>query len=60
MGHRRKMLKACTKLAEGKLAEIDNWNDIFAEANIDPKKRPEELGADEYILLSNLCGRQIC
>ena len=53
MGHRRKMLKATTKLAEGKLAEINNWQEIFEKCKIDPKARPEKLTPDDYIKLAN-------
>jgi 16S rRNA (adenine1518-N6/adenine1519-N6)-dimethyltransferase len=55
MGHRRKMLKATTKLAEGKLAEIKNWPEIFEKCKIDPKARPEKLSPDDYIELANTC-----
>ncbi len=55
MQHRRKMLKACTKLATAQLAEIHNWNDIFQRASIDPQKRPDQLEPQAYIAISNLC-----
>lgn len=58
MGHRRKMLKACTKLAEGPLEHICNWNDIFDEAVVDPHCRPEELTPKQYINIANLCYEQ--
>ncbi len=54
MGHRRKTLIACSKLACGKLAKINNWPEIFERCSIDPKQRPENLGADEYIAIANL------
>ena len=59
MGHRRKMLKACVKFTEGKLEKIHNWNDIFNRAVIDPQLRTEELTAENYIAIANLCYRQI-
>jgi 16S rRNA (adenine1518-N6/adenine1519-N6)-dimethyltransferase len=59
MGHRRKMLKACVKFSEGRLEKIHNWNDIFNRAVIDPQLRPEELSAENYIAIANLCYRQI-
>ena len=59
MGHRRKMLKACVKFTEGRLEKIHNWNDIFNRAVIDPQLRPEELTAENYIAIANLCYRQI-
>jgi 16S rRNA (adenine1518-N6/adenine1519-N6)-dimethyltransferase len=55
MGHRRKMLKACTKLARGKLAEIDNWPEIFARCRIDSTQRPEQLTPEDYIAIANSC-----
>ena len=55
MAHRRKMLKGCVKSASGRLAEIGGWDDLFAEACIDPHCRGEELTAENYISLSNLC-----
>ena len=55
MCHRRKMLKSCTKLATGKLAEIHNWPQIFEQSYIDPHNRPEQLSAEDYIAIANLC-----
>jgi len=55
MGHRRKMLKSCSKLAKGKLAEIKNWQEIFEKCAIDPKNRPEAIRPDDYIAIANLC-----
>ena len=54
MGHRRKTLMACSKLARGKLAKIDNWPEIFERCSINPTQRPEKLGADDYIAIANL------
>ncbi len=54
MGHRRKTLMACSKLARGKLAKIDNWHEIFERCSINPTERPEKLGADDYIAIANL------
>jgi 16S rRNA A1518/A1519 N6-dimethyltransferase RsmA/KsgA/DIM1 with predicted DNA glycosylase/AP lyase activity len=58
MGHRRKMLKACIKFAEGDLEKVRHWGDVFDEAVVDPHKRPEELTPKEYINLANLCYEQ--
>ncbi len=55
MGHRRKMLKACTKFARGELAEIGNWLEVFEQCSIDPTKRPEQLPPEDYIAIANLC-----
>jgi len=54
MGHRRKMLKACTKLARGKLASITNWPEIFQQCSIDPTARAEQLSPQDYISLANI------
>lgn len=55
MGHRRKMLKASVKFAEGQLAKVHNWYDIFERAFVEPNRRPEDLPADAYIAIANLC-----
>ncbi len=55
MRHRRKMLKACTKLAAGKLTKIHSWPKIFEQCCIDPRHRPEQLPPEDYIAIANLC-----
>jgi 16S rRNA (adenine1518-N6/adenine1519-N6)-dimethyltransferase len=55
MQHRRKMVQACVKFAAGKLAEIDNWPEIFQKCSIDPHNRPEQLQPEDFIAISNLC-----
>jgi len=64
MGHRRKTLIACTKLAHRKfvkanrfrsVSEINNWPEIFEQCSIDPHKRPEKLSPEDYIAVTNLC-----
>ena len=59
MGHRRKMMKACVKYAEGRLANIHNWNDIFTRAFVESHHRPEELSAADYVSIANLCNETI-
>jgi len=59
MGHRRKMLKACVKLTEGRLEKVRDWGDIFARAFVEPQHRPEELSAENYISIANLCYEQL-
>ncbi len=59
MGHRRKMLKACTKLTTGKLVEIKNWPQIFQSCDIDPTNRPEQITPEDYIALANLCSKYL-
>jgi len=58
IGHRRKMLKACVKVAAGQLAVIHNWPQIFEEAFVDPHCRPEQLTPVQYISIANLCHQQ--
>jgi len=53
MGHRRKTLRACSRLARGKLAEIANWPEIFEKCCINPTQRPEQLCAEDYIAIAN-------
>jgi 16S rRNA (adenine1518-N6/adenine1519-N6)-dimethyltransferase len=55
MQHRRKMVKACVKFAAGKLAEINNWPEIFQKCGIDPHNRPEQLAPENFVAISNLC-----
>jgi 16S rRNA (adenine1518-N6/adenine1519-N6)-dimethyltransferase len=57
MGHRRKMLKACTKFAGGELVKVDNWPEIFEQCSIDPTQRPEKLPPEDYIAIANLCSK---
>jgi 16S rRNA (adenine1518-N6/adenine1519-N6)-dimethyltransferase len=59
MGHRRKMLRACVKYAEGKLAQIHHWDDIFARSFVEPHHRPEELSAIDYVAIANLCNEML-
>lgn len=59
MNHRRKMLKACVKFADGDLVHVHGWTEIFTEAFVDPHHRPEELSAADYINIANLCRQQI-
>ncbi len=70
MGHRRKTLTACSRLACGRLAKISNaedittqgintqgmnWHKIFERCGIIPTRRPEQLNSEDYIAIANLC-----
>ena len=55
MQHRRKMLKAITKFATGKLKNITDWSEIFSKCQIEPTKRPGEITPSQYVKLANLC-----
>lgn len=59
MGHRRKMLQACVKFVAGRLSEVQDWHDVFARAFVEPHRRGEELSADEFISIANLCNEQL-
>lgn len=59
MGHRRKTLLSCSKLARGKLAKIADWPEIFEQCCINPKKRPETLGPEEYVTMANSAGNAL-
>jgi 16S rRNA (adenine1518-N6/adenine1519-N6)-dimethyltransferase len=55
LGHRRKTLSACSRLARGRLAKIINWSEIFERCGIVPTSRPEQLSSEDYIAIANLC-----
>ncbi|MBL7106349.1 MAG: ribosomal RNA small subunit methyltransferase A [Phycisphaerae bacterium] len=55
MGHRRKMVKACTKFATGRLGEVSDWLGLFGRVGISGEIRPEQITPDEYVELANLC-----
>jgi len=55
IGHRRKTLSSCTKSARGRLAEIDNWPEIFAKCSIISGHRPEQLPPEDYVAIANMC-----
>jgi 16S rRNA (adenine1518-N6/adenine1519-N6)-dimethyltransferase len=59
MGHRRKTLLACSKLARGRLAKITNWPEIFEQCSICPTNRPETLSHDDYITITNYTGNSL-
>jgi len=59
MGHRRKTLLSCSKLAHGKLTNITDWPRIFQQCSINPKQRPDTLSPQEYIAIANCAGNSI-
>jgi 16S rRNA (adenine1518-N6/adenine1519-N6)-dimethyltransferase len=59
MGHRRKTLLSCSKLARGRLAKITNWPEIFEQCSICPTKRPETLSPEDYIAITNSAGNSL-
>jgi len=59
MGHRRKMLQSCVRFAAGRLAKIHDWHGVFARAFVEPHRRGEELTAEEFISIANICNEQM-
>ena len=57
--HRRKMLKTCTRLFAGKLAEISDWHEIFDQCSIEPTQRPDHISPENYVDIANLCNERI-
>jgi len=58
LGHRRKMLKSAARLAQDRLAAIDDWPAVFDACGIDPNLRPDRLTPDEYVAVANACGER--
>lgn len=54
MQHRRKMLRAAAKFAEGRLAAVSDWNAVFKAANIIPESRPDDLSPADFVRLANV------
>jgi len=59
MGHRRKTLLSCSKLAPGKLKKNADWSEIFEQCSINPKQRPETLSPEDYIAITNCAGNSL-
>lgn len=55
MGHRRKMLKACRKFADGRLAGVEDFAGIFEKCGVDPTSRAETVKVDDFIAIANEC-----
>lgn len=56
MGHRRKTLLSCSKLARDRLEKNADWPEIFGQCCINPKQRPETLSPEDYIKIANYAG----
>ena len=59
MGHRRKTLLSCSKLARDRLEKNANWPEIFGQCCINPKQRPETLSPEDYIKIANYTGNSL-
>lgn len=53
MGHRRKMLRTCGKLARAKPGYVDLWPRVFEQCSINSTRRPAELPPEDYIVMAN-------
>ena len=53
LGHRRKTVKACSRLVSGRLAEIRDFPEIFEKCNVNPAKRPDQLSPEDYIAVTD-------
>ena len=53
LGHRRKTLRACTKLADQRLGDIEIWPHIFESSGIDSQLRAEKLPPEDFVKLAN-------
>ena len=53
MGHRRKMLKACVKFAEGRLAKVDNFANVFEKCGVAPTSRAEIVKVEEFVAIAD-------
>jgi 16S rRNA (adenine1518-N6/adenine1519-N6)-dimethyltransferase len=56
MQHRRKMLQATVKKADGHLCMRTDWPRIFTQCHIDPTLRPDQLQVRDYIALARAIG----
>jgi len=59
VGHRRKTLRSCAKLASRQLSQIKDWPAVFAQSGIDTSLRPERLSPENYVAIANLCQKMI-
>ncbi len=58
MGHRRKMLRACTKYAPPELGGPEVLADALVRSGIDTTRRPEQISPEQYVTLARLCRSQ--
>ncbi len=57
MGHRRKTVKSCCRLAEGRPSSITDWPRALEHCRIDPRRRPEELTPQDYVAIANYAAK---
>ncbi len=59
MSHRRKTVQACCRLAEGRLARVTDWSEIFERCGVKPTWRPEKLSAESYVTIAENAGKSL-
>lgn len=59
MSHRRKTVQSCCKFAEGKLAGVADWPQIFDKCGIDPTMRPEKLSPEDYVAVAGNAAKSL-
>ncbi len=55
IGHRRKMVRSCTKYAPPELGGREVLVEMLTRCGIDTTQRPEQLSPQQYVDLANLC-----
>jgi len=59
MSHRRKTLQSCCRLAEGRLAGVGDWSQIFERCGIEPTLRPEQISPEGYVCIAEHAGKSL-
>lgn len=58
MQHRRKMAKACIRLAKGRLEAVKHWDHILDKSGVRARVRPEQIEPEAFVKIANLCYEQ--
>jgi 16S rRNA (adenine1518-N6/adenine1519-N6)-dimethyltransferase len=59
LGHRRKTVASCAKLAGGRLRAISDWSTVFESCKVSPSARGQELAAEKFIEIANACAARL-
>ena len=57
MGHRRKTMLSCTKLAHGRFIKDGSWLEIFEECSVNSECRPDQLCPEKYLAIAQKIGK---
>jgi 16S rRNA (adenine1518-N6/adenine1519-N6)-dimethyltransferase len=57
MGHRRKTVQSCCRLADGRLGAVSNWLKILEKCIIDPTRRPGRLSPADYVAIAEYAAK---